>query len=97
MLLGLANGYGSHATAAYGAINQILAYVQFPAMSIGIAASILGAQAIGGGRSASAVARSRARRWCMNAIITGAGVLVVYLLFGPDRGDVHHRPRRSSS
>ena len=47
VLLGLANSYGSNATAAYGAINQVLAYVQFPAMSIGIAASILGAQAIG--------------------------------------------------
>lgn len=81
-LLGLANGYGSHATAAYGAINQILAYVQFPAMSIGIAASILGAQAIGGGRAHQLGAITRTGL-ILNAIITGAGVLVVYLLSGP--------------
>jgi putative MATE family efflux protein len=81
-LLGLANGYGSHATAAYGAINQILAYVQFPAMSIGIAASILGAQAIGGGRGHQLWAITRTAL-VLNAIITGAGVLAVYLLSGP--------------
>ncbi len=81
-LLGLANGYGSHATAAYGAINQILAYVQFPAMSIGIAASILGAQAIGGGRSHQLWAITRTAL-ILNAIITGTGVLIVYLLSGP--------------
>jgi putative MATE family efflux protein len=81
-LLGLANGYGSHATAAYGAINQILAYVQFPAMSIGIAASILGAQAIGGGRSHQLGAITRTAL-VLNAIITGTGVLIVYLLSGP--------------
>lgn len=81
-LLGLANGYGSHATAAYGAINQILAYVQFPAMSIGIAASIMGAQAIGGGRSHQLWAITRTAL-ILNAIITGTGVLLVYLLSGP--------------
>lgn len=81
-LLGLANGYGSNATAAYGAINQILAYVQFPAMSIGIAASILGAQAIGAGRmhQLSTITRTAL---ILNVIITGSGVLAVYLLSGP--------------
>ena len=49
-LLGLVNGYGSQATAAYGAVNQVVAYVQFPAISIAITTSILGAQAIGAGR-----------------------------------------------
>ena len=49
-LLGLVNGFGSDATAAYGAVNQVLSYVQFPAMSIAIAASIFGAQAIGARR-----------------------------------------------
>lgn len=81
-LLGLANTYGSPATAAYGAINQILAYVQFPAMSIGIAASILGAQAIGGGRGHQLGAITRTAL-ILNAIITGAGVIIVYLLSGP--------------
>lgn len=81
-LLGLANRHGSDATAAYGAINQILAYVQFPAMSIGIAASILGAQAIGAGRSHQLWAITRTAL-ILNAIITGVGVTVVYLLSKP--------------
>ena len=37
------------ATAAYGAVNQIMGYAQFTAMSISISVSILGAQAIGRG------------------------------------------------
>jgi len=81
-LLGLANQHGSNATAAYGAINQILAYVQFPAMSIGIAASILGAQAIGAGRSNQLWAITRTAL-ILNAIITGIGVIAVYALSGP--------------
>ncbi len=81
-LLGMANGYGSEATAAYGAINQILAYVQFPAMSIGITASILGAQAIGAGRQHELWAITRTAL-IMNIIITGTGVAIVYLLSGP--------------
>ena len=40
VLLGLVNGFGSGATAAYGAVNQVLSYVQFPAMSIAISVSI---------------------------------------------------------
>jgi putative MATE family efflux protein len=82
VLLGLANSYGSGATAAYGAINQILAYVQFPAMSIGITASILGAQAIGAGRQSQLWPITRTAL-IMNTIITGAGVALVYLLSGP--------------
>jgi Na+-driven multidrug efflux pump len=78
VLLGLVNGYGSDATAAYGAINQVIAYVQFPAMSIGITASILGAQAIGGGRVGQLGAITRTGL-LLNLIITGGGVLLVYL------------------
>ncbi len=44
------NRFGSDATAAYGAVNQIVGYVQFPAISIGITASIFGAQCIGARR-----------------------------------------------
>jgi Na+-driven multidrug efflux pump len=51
VLLSMVNSYGSNATAAYGAVNQVVAYVQFPAISIAITASILGAQAIGAGRA----------------------------------------------
>src|SRR5262249_45507925 len=82
VLLGLANSYGSGATAAYGAINQILAYVQFPAMSIGITASILGAQAIGAGPQGQLWPITKTALM-MNTVITGAGVLLVYLISGP--------------
>jgi putative MATE family efflux protein len=44
------NRFGSSATAAYGAVNQIVGYVQFPAISVGISASIFGAQCIGARR-----------------------------------------------
>ncbi|MBV8283403.1 MAG: MATE family efflux transporter, partial [Candidatus Eremiobacteraeota bacterium] len=44
------NSFGSSATAAYGAVNQIIGYVQFPAISIGISASIFAAQCIGARR-----------------------------------------------
>ena len=49
-VISFVNRYGVHATAAYGAVNQIIGYVQFPAMSIGITASIFGAQCIGARR-----------------------------------------------
>ena len=50
-VLSLVNGFGSEATAAYGTVNQVVSYVQFPAISIAITASIFGAQAIGAGRA----------------------------------------------
>jgi len=49
-VIAFVNHFGSKATAAYGAVNQVVSYVQFPAISIGIAASIFGSQAIGAGR-----------------------------------------------
>jgi putative MATE family efflux protein len=49
-VISFVNHFGSTATAAYGAVNQIVSYVQFPALSIGIAASIFGAQSIGAQR-----------------------------------------------
>jgi Na+-driven multidrug efflux pump len=51
VLLGLVNGFGSHATAAYGAVGQVMSYVQFPALSIAMSVSIFGAQAIGRGEA----------------------------------------------
>ncbi len=52
VLLGLVNRHGSTATAtaAYGAATQVLSWVQFPAMSLGIAAAIFSAHAVGAGR-----------------------------------------------
>ncbi len=77
-LLSLVNGYGSSATAAYGAVNQVVAYVQFPAISIAITASILGAQAIGAGRAEplGAIAKTAL---LMNLALTGGLVLLGYL------------------
>ncbi|WP_269714682.1 MATE family efflux transporter [Caulobacter sp. NIBR2454] len=82
VLLGLVNGYGSDATAAYGAVNQVMAYVQFPALSIAITASILGAQAIGAGQTDRLRPIVRTAM-LMNLVITGGGVLVCYLFAEP--------------
>jgi putative MATE family efflux protein len=77
-VLFLVNRFGSQATAAYGAVNQIVSYVQFPAISIAITASILGAQAIGGGRThmLGQIARTGI---VMNLVLTGGLVLLGYL------------------
>ena len=77
-LLSFVNAYGSEATAAYGAVNQVVAYVQFPAISIAITASILGAQAIGAGRvdRLGAITRTALQ---MNVVLTGALVLLGYV------------------
>ncbi|MDB6061170.1 MAG: efflux family protein [Verrucomicrobiaceae bacterium] len=77
-LLSFVNQFGSNATAAYGAVNQVLNYVQFPAMSIAITASILGAQAIGGGqiRRLRAITRTGI---ALNFVITGSLIGLAYL------------------
>lgn len=79
VIIGLINRYGSDATAAYGAVNQVMSYVQFPAMSIAIAASIFAAQAIGAGQSSQLWAITRTGL-VLNLILTGALVLAAYLL-----------------
>jgi putative MATE family efflux protein len=78
-LLWMVNSYGSNATAAYGAVNQVVNYVQFPALSIAITASILGAQAIGRGQPERlrAITRTGLK---MNVAITGGLVVLGYLL-----------------
>ncbi len=91
VLLGLVNRYGSNATAAYGVINQVLAYVQFPAMSIGITASILGAQAIGAGRTNQLGAITKTGL-LLNLIFTGAGVIAIYLFSHTIIGMFINRP-----
>jgi putative MATE family efflux protein len=78
VLLGMVNRFGSDATAAYGAVNQVVNYVQFPAMSIAITASILGAQAIGAGRGERLGAITRTGL-ALNVLITGGLVLLGYL------------------
>src|SRR4051794_17449839 len=78
VLLGLVNGFGSDATAAYGAVNQVMGYAQFTALSISIAVSILGAQAIGGGDRARLDGIVRAGL-TFNLVLTGGLVALIYL------------------
>lgn len=78
VIVGLVNRYGSDATAAYGAVNQVLNYIQFPALSIGIAASIFAAQAIGAGK-ADSLSKVTKTALSMNILITGSLVILAYL------------------
>lgn len=77
-VISFVNRYGSSATAAYGAVNQVASYVQFPAMSIGIAASIFGAQFIGARREdrLGAVIRTAVT---MNYIVSGFLIVICYV------------------
>src|SRR3546814_7306938 len=50
-LVGMVNRYGSTAAAAYGAVNQLWAYIQMPAMAIAASISTMAAQCIGAGKS----------------------------------------------
>ncbi len=69
-VLAFVNRFGSSATAAYGAVNQVVSYVQFPAISISIAASIFGAQCIG------------ARREDKLASVIHSGIALSYVVGG---------------
>jgi putative MATE family efflux protein len=78
-VLFLVNRFGSQATAAYGAVNQIVNYVQFPAISIAIAASILGAQAIGAGNG-HMLGKIAKTGIVLNLVLTGS-LVILGLLF----------------
>ena len=79
VILTLVNQHGSQATAAYGAVTQIVNYVQFPALSIAITASILGAQAIGAGQLQRLAAILRTGL-LINVCLTGGLIVLGYLL-----------------
>lgn len=78
VIIGLVNHYGAQATAAYGAINQVLSYVQFPAMSIAIAGSIFAAQAIGAGKDEALNCVTRTALM-MNLAFTGVLIVLAYI------------------
>jgi len=78
VIVGLVNKHGANATAAYGAVNQVLNYIQFPALSIAIAASIFAAQAIGAGKS-DLLAKVTRTALSMNILFTGSLVILAYL------------------
>jgi putative MATE family efflux protein len=79
VLVGLVNSYGPAAAAAYGAVNQIMSYVQFPALSIAISASIFASQAIGRGetRLLSQITRTGL---ALNLVLTGGLAALAYAL-----------------
>ena len=66
-------------------MNQVVAYVQFPAISIAITTSILGAQAIGAGR-ANRLGAIVQTALGMNLVLTGGLVLLGYLFSRPLMG-----------
>jgi len=80
-VIAFVNAFGSHATAAYGAVNQIVAYVQFPAISVGIAASIFSAQAIGSGR-AHHLPHIAGTALCLSLALGGGLIALLYLFAG---------------
>ncbi len=77
-VISFVNRFGSDATAAYGAVNQVVSYVQFPAISIGIASSIFGAQSIGARREdrLAGVIRSGI---ALNYIVGGVLITICYI------------------
>jgi putative MATE family efflux protein len=77
-VLSFVNGFGADATAAYGTVNQIVSYVQFPAISIAITVSILGAQAIGAGRT-DQLGHITTTGILYNLVVTGSLVLLAYV------------------
>jgi putative MATE family efflux protein len=79
------NRFGSSATAAYGAVNQVIGYVQFPAISIGIAASIFGAQCIGARREdklGSVIRSAVGLNYAIGAIIIGLCYIFAWAILG---------------
>jgi putative MATE family efflux protein len=78
-MLSLVNSFGSNVTAAYGTVNQVANYIQFPAFSISITASILAAQAIGRGDTGTlgGITRTGLRlNWAMTGALVAGGYLL---------------------
>lgn len=86
------NRFGYEATAAYGAVNQVVGYVQFPAISIGIAASIFGAQCIGARREdklASVIHSGIGLNYAIGALLVGTCYLFSWSILGWFITDAH--------
>ena len=84
-VLSFVNRFGSSATAAYGAVNQVVAYVQFPAISISIAASIFGAQCIGARREdklASVIHSAVGLNYVIGGVIIAVGYIFAWDVLG---------------
>ncbi|SFI96136.1 putative efflux protein, MATE family [Thermoflavimicrobium dichotomicum] len=72
------NRFGAQAAAAYGAVIQIISYVQLPALSLGMATGIFGSQLIGAGQPNRLKDLLKSAVW-MNYIMGGILVMIVYL------------------
>jgi putative MATE family efflux protein len=84
-VISFVNRFGSSATAAYGAVNQVVGYVQFPAISIGIAASIFGAQCIGARREdklGSVIRSAVGLNYVVGGVLIGACYLFAWFILG---------------
>lgn len=81
VLLAWINRYGYTATAAYGAVNQLMSWVQLPAMSLGITATILAAHAVGAGRTA--LLPAIARTGVLLGLATLGMVVVLVVVLAP--------------
>jgi putative MATE family efflux protein len=84
-VISFVNRFGSSATAAYGAVNQVVGYVQFPAISIGIAASIFGAQCIGARREdklGSVIRSAVGLNYIVGGIIIGLCYIFAWAILG---------------
>jgi len=84
-VISFVNRFGSQATAAYGAVNQIISYVQFPAISVGMSASIFTAQAIGARRE-DMIGKVLHAAVGMNYIVGGTLIGICYLFARPVLG-----------
>ncbi|WP_159883717.1 MATE family efflux transporter [Paenibacillus puerhi] len=76
-IVALVNGFGSAATAAFGAAMQISSYVQMPAMAIGGAVSAVAAQNVGAGKW-DRVHRTTWIGTIFNLVMTGILVILIY-------------------
>lgn len=72
------NRFGSDATAAYGAVNQVASYVTMPAISLSITVSIFAAQSIGGNQFDRLKQVIRAGV-LLNYVIGGVLIILVYV------------------
>ncbi|SFG12920.1 putative efflux protein, MATE family [Desulfotomaculum arcticum] len=77
-VISFVNRFGSDATAAYGAVNQVASYVQMPAVSLGITVSVFASQSIGANRLEQLKDVIRAGV-VLNYVIGGILVILVYL------------------
>ncbi|MFL6674332.1 MAG: MATE family efflux transporter [Massilia sp.] len=78
MMISLVNHFGSQTSAAYAACQQLLNYVQMPAMAVGMAVSTMAAQNIGA-RRLDRVARIAQTGVLYNFLMTGTLVALISL------------------